>query len=92
MDEDKPQPNLAQAQIDLARLCRQVVRLNKRVEIATQDGDAVLISKSELETLEHALEIYANTEEAQRLHDRVAELCGMASDQSVEMSRTPVAS
>jgi PHD/YefM family antitoxin component YafN of YafNO toxin-antitoxin module len=92
MEDAAKQSDLSSVQRELTSLCRQVVRKNKRVEIATQDGPAVLISKAELQTLEHALEIYASTDDAQRLHEKVAELCGMASDSSIEISTATAAS
>lgn len=61
-------------------LCKTVLERRKRVEISSESGDTcVLISKAELDSLEHALEIYAGTSEARELAEKVADLCDLAS-------------
>ena len=82
MDDDaKQRSDLASVQVVLSALCGKIARQRRRIEIPTDDGDAcVLISRTELQSLEHALEIYASTEDGMRLHERVAELCEHASE------------
>ena len=94
MNQDAGQlpANLNAVQAALSTLCRDVIDHHKRVEIRTSKDEAcVLISKDELQSLERALEIYASTAESQRLHDRVADLCELASQDSMDAFRLPVA-
>jgi len=93
MDDDAKQPltDLIALQKSLPELCRKVIHHHQRVEIRTDEGDAcVLISRTELETLERALEIYAGTDDAQHLHEKVAELCDLAGEPSPEAERAAI--
>jgi len=60
----------------LRALHEQVIRSNGRIEIARDGCDdcCVLISKAELEGLERALEILADTEQVRAMSDKVAQL------------------
>lgn len=63
----------------LRQLHEQVTRRNARVEI-TRDGCddcCVLISKAELEGLERALEILADTEQVKAMSNKVAQLAAV---------------
>jgi hypothetical protein len=60
---------------DLTRLHKYVLRQGKRVELVDETGGAtVLISGSELEALETALELLGQTEDVRALHIEVARL------------------
>lgn len=59
--------SLDQVQNGLGRVLQQVCRDRVRVEVRHEMGACVLISKDELETLEHALEILSNTSDVQRM-------------------------
>jgi hypothetical protein len=63
----------------LQKLHEQVARTTARVEI-TRDGCddcCVLISKAELEGLERALEILADTEQVRAMSEKVAQLAAV---------------
>ena len=65
----------------LKALHERVTRSNGRVEI-TRDGCddcCVLISKAELEGLERALEILADTEQVRAMGEKVAQLAAVVS-------------
>lgn len=60
---------------DLSRLHKYVLRQGKRVELVDETGGAtVLISGSELEALETALELLGQTQDVRALHIEVARL------------------
>ena len=82
--------NLPTAQANLAELCRYVTDQNQRLEIECggPNDTCVLISKTELQTLERALEIYAGTEDAMELREKVTELCRLAAEESREVPAT----
>lgn len=63
----------------LAQLHEQVCRSRVRVEV-TRDGTdecCVLISKQELDALERALAILANTDELRAISERISQLASM---------------
>lgn len=78
--------NLPAAQVNLTELCRYVAMQKQRIEIEGGDDAemCVLISASELQTLEQALQIYASTDDGRRIEDKVVELCRLAAEQSSE--------
>lgn len=57
-----------------AEVHQGVCRERGRVEIHHEDGVCVLISKTELETLELALEILSNTSDVQKMARTIAAL------------------
>jgi PHD/YefM family antitoxin component YafN of YafNO toxin-antitoxin module len=59
--------SIDQFQRGLAPLHQQVCRNRVRVEIRHEHGTCVLISKDELEALEHALDILSNTSDVQKM-------------------------
>ena len=64
--------------IDLIKLHQLVLKKTKRVELVTRDGGtSVLISKSELDALEQALEILGDTEEVRAMQDAIARAVGV---------------
>lgn len=72
--------NLNQVQSDLLKLYQSVACQKGRVEIVDGAGscECVLISKVELETLEHALELLSDTDDVRALTSRLAELAQAA--------------
>jgi hypothetical protein len=56
-----------QVQSGFRRLHGQICRNRGRIEIRHEQGTCVLISKEELETLEHALEILSNTSDVRKM-------------------------
>jgi hypothetical protein len=63
--------------VNLIELHELVLRRNGRIELTTRDGGAsVLISKSELEALEHALEILSDTNDVRAIRDELSRLAG----------------
>lgn len=65
---------------DLAGLHALVLRQNSRVELRGRDGQAsVLITKSELEALEHALEILSDTQEVRAMSRDLMQIVASAS-------------
>ena len=56
-----------QVQSGFTRLHGQICRHRGRIEIRHEQGSCVLISKEELETLEHALEILSNTSDVRKM-------------------------
>ena len=66
--------NLSQVQDDLLKLYQRVACQKGRVEIEGGDGacECVLISKVELESLERAIAILADTEGVRQLTDELA--------------------
>ncbi|MEZ0263392.1 MAG: hypothetical protein ACAI43_01600 [Phycisphaerae bacterium] len=64
-----------QAKEALNQILSQVCSAKTRMEIVGTDGHAcVLISKDELESLERALEILANTSEVRKIATQIAAL------------------
>jgi hypothetical protein len=63
---------------ELCRLHELVVRTTGRVEVAGDDGTSVLISKTELDSLERALAVLSQTDEVRELCDVVAQLAHQA--------------
>ena len=59
--------SIDQFQRGLGPLHQRVCRDRVRVEIRHEQGTCVLISKDELDTLEHALEILSNTSDVQKM-------------------------
>lgn len=60
---------------ELSRLSRLVAQTRGRVEIAADNGEScVMISKTELESLERALELLSDTECVREMHSAVAHL------------------
>src|SRR5262245_28949519 len=56
--------------VDLIELHQLVLKKSKRIELVTPDGGtSVLISKSELEALEQALDILGDTVEVRAMRD-----------------------
>jgi PHD/YefM family antitoxin component YafN of YafNO toxin-antitoxin module len=70
--------NLSQVQNDLLTLFKRVSREKRRLEIQDPEGDCVLISKVELESLERAIQILADTEEVKHLADELAHVAHVA--------------
>jgi hypothetical protein len=61
--------------LDLVELHRLIVRYNGRVELNTCDGHAcVLISKSELDAMEHALSVLSDGEAVQGVREELAKV------------------
>lgn len=59
---------------DLAGLLRRVAAEHGRLEIRTGRGEAcVVLSKAELQSLEHALAVLSDSEHGRRLHQTVAQ-------------------
>jgi len=81
--------SLPDAQMNLAELCRQATSRNRRVEIHCGETDevAVLISRDELATLEQALAIFAGTDQAVKLHQKVSALCELLAEDDRQASR-----
>jgi PHD/YefM family antitoxin component YafN of YafNO toxin-antitoxin module len=70
LDESSfPVLDVSKAQRDLAKLYRQVADEKRRVELMGSDGSCgcVLISKEELQSLEHAIELLADTEQVREM-------------------------
>ncbi|HWP40698.1 MAG TPA: hypothetical protein VNL70_07210 [Tepidisphaeraceae bacterium] len=61
----------------MARLHAQVLRDQSRVEVRSPAGISVLISKSELDGLERALEILSQTETVQQLRQELARVASI---------------
>jgi PHD/YefM family antitoxin component YafN of YafNO toxin-antitoxin module len=80
MSDHIPALDLNKARQDLVDLFHQVTENHKRIEI--QDGNAqdacVIISKSELESLEKALEILADSDGVKELTATFAQLATRA--------------
>ena len=72
--------NLAQVQNDLLKLYQRVACEKGRVQIEGGDGDCqcVLISKVELESLERAIQILADSDGVKQLADELAHLAHAA--------------
>jgi hypothetical protein len=72
--------NLAQVQNDLLKLYQRVACEKGRVEIQGGDGacQCVLISKVELESLERAIQLLADTDGVRQLTDELAHLAHVA--------------
>jgi len=72
----------------LLQLFDQVIRVNGRIEFmsATTGKSCVLISKTELDSLERALEILSNTDACQQMRDLVATVAAHAEPELAEMS------
>lgn len=65
----------ADADGQLDQLYRQVVRGHQRVEVSLPDGQCVIISKDELEALEKALEILADSDALRSVSASIEHLC-----------------
>ena len=63
---------LVQAEGRLGQILQRVCREKGRVEIRDGEHACVLISKEELQTLEEALEILANTSDVRRIAKTIA--------------------
>jgi PHD/YefM family antitoxin component YafN of YafNO toxin-antitoxin module len=68
--------DISDFRLALEQLHELIARGNGRIEIRRRGCDdcCILISKSELESLEQALEILANTDSAKLLHEEVRQL------------------
>jgi len=77
-EESGPRVDVAYAAGVLSELHEQVCRRRRRVEL-TRDGECcVLISKDELNSLEKALEILADTDGFRTLSGKIAQLAAAA--------------
>jgi len=66
---------ITDAIVDVARLHAAVVRTSGRIELTDAEGNAcVLMTKSELDALEHALEILSNTDDVRAMNDQLARI------------------
>lgn len=70
------------AQTDFVELHERVLRHKGRIQIDCDTGSCVLISKDELDTLERALEIFADS-------DCVQQLCTALSQLAAQTGTTP---
>jgi PHD/YefM family antitoxin component YafN of YafNO toxin-antitoxin module len=68
--------NLAKVQGELQDLYRKVAAEKSRVEIVSGDGssDCVLISKAELQSLERAIDVLADSEAVRELSAQLAQI------------------
>lgn len=68
----------AEFQARLGELCERVASEQGRIEVCSGAHTCVLISRAELETLERALEILANTSEVRRVATTIAAMAATA--------------
>ncbi|WP_428938739.1 hypothetical protein [Fontivita pretiosa] len=61
----------------MARLHAQVLREQSRIQVRSEAGISVLISKSELDGLERALEILSQTETMRQMRQELARVASM---------------
>lgn len=75
-DRRHTQSDLRDASRDLQTIHRRVCETGRRVEIGCEDSGnvCVLISKTELDCLEHAVEILGDSEAVQNLSGEIATL------------------
>jgi PHD/YefM family antitoxin component YafN of YafNO toxin-antitoxin module len=69
--------DVEQSNTDMARLHAQVLRNQSRVEVRSPAGISVLISKSELDSLERALEILSQTETMRQMRQELARVASI---------------
>ena len=83
--------SVEQFQLALGRHHQRVCRDRVRVEIRHDQGTCVLISKDELDTLEHALEILSNTSDVQKMARIIESLSSTAARGPLVTARRIVA-
>jgi PHD/YefM family antitoxin component YafN of YafNO toxin-antitoxin module len=72
--------NVEASPVNLLDLHQQVYHRRTRVELATHDGSVcVLISKSELDALEEALEILSDSSDVREMRDHLARVATVTS-------------
>lgn len=73
--------NVEASPVNVLELHQLVHARNGRVELHTHDGDTcVLISKVELEALEHALEILSETDEVRAMREHLTQIAAAATN------------
>lgn len=71
--------NVETTAVNVLELHQLVHARNGRVELHTHDGDiCVLISKTELDALEQALEILSGTDEVQAMREHLTQIAAAA--------------
>ena len=70
--------NVDVAPVNLADLVRRVLKRNGRVELTSEAGDCVIITRAELESLEQALEILSDSSDVQQMRQDLAKVVSVA--------------
>ena len=70
--------NVDVAPVNLPDLVRLVLKRNGRIELTSDAGDCVLITRAELEALERALEILSDSSDVQQMRQDLARVVAVA--------------
>ena len=70
--------NVDVAPVNLSDLVRRVLKRNGRVELTSEAGDCVLLTRAELESLERALEILSDSDDVQQMRQDLARVVAVA--------------
>jgi hypothetical protein len=77
-DKELTRVNVEASPVNILELHQHVHNRRTRVELATQDGSVcVLITKSELDALEHALEILSDSNDVREMRDHLARVAAV---------------
>ena len=79
MSDEFPKLDLNGARVALERLFEQVSAGKGRIEVTRDNEACVLISKTELESLERALEILADSDGCREMKELIARLAANVS-------------